>query len=229
MRPTIVDNDHQINLWLLSWAFLIRSPSRIWAVSESSLFDFGSIFEPFSATNHARIGQSTLFVHEDDDGLLLSPEENTIAEHTHVHSRRKWTDDERMVYWCLPRRTPLLSMHARACISAITPNTCSTAQLPPPPQPTPPSPRPSPPAPRPLSPPPPWVARRPIASFIRFFWGPSFVKNETAAISWNETAAILNMAFSRKMNPESGYRGCLVIPVVVPLGTCYIWHPVPGA
>jgi hypothetical protein len=41
------------------------------------------------------------------------------------------------------------------------------------------------------------------------------VKNETAAISWNETAAILNMAFSRKMNPESGYRGCLVIPVVV--------------
>ena len=170
MRPTIVDNDHQINLWLLSWAFLIRSPSRIWAVSESSLFDFGSIFEPFSATNHARIGQSTLFVHEDDDGLLLSPEENTIAEHAHVHSRRKWTDDERMVYWCLPRRTPLLSMHARACISAITPNTCSTAQLPPPPQPTPPSPRPSPPAPRPLSPPPPWVARRPIASFIRFFW-----------------------------------------------------------
>ena len=93
-----------------------------------------------------------------------------------------------MVYFkCLPRRTPLLSMHARACISAITPNTCSTAQLPPPPQPTPPSPRPSPPAPRPLSPPPPWVARRPIASFIRFFWGPSFVKkwNSRDFMKWN--------------------------------------------
>ena len=48
--------------------------------SESSLFDFGSISEPFSATNHARIGQSTLLVHDDDDdGLLLCLYENTIA------------------------------------------------------------------------------------------------------------------------------------------------------
>ena len=63
MRPTIVDNDHQINLWLLSWAFFGRSPSRVWAVSESSPFDFGSILVPFLWTNHTRIGQSTLVVH----------------------------------------------------------------------------------------------------------------------------------------------------------------------
>jgi hypothetical protein len=54
-------------------------PQPYLSCSESSLFDFGLIFETFSARNHARIGQSTLFVHEDDDGFLLSPEENTIA------------------------------------------------------------------------------------------------------------------------------------------------------
>jgi hypothetical protein len=32
---------------------------------------------------------------------------------------------------------------------------------------------------------------------------------------------VLNLAFSWKMSPDSGYRGCLVIPVVVSLRTWY--------
>jgi hypothetical protein len=75
--------------------------------------------------------------------------------------------------------------------------------------------------------------------------GPSFVKNETATISWNETAAILNMAFSRKMNPETwlrlsrlfGHPGGSTSSITRYLGTAipgtygiqYLLQQVPGA
>ena len=36
---------------------------RFWAVSEPSMFDFGSIVEPFLGTNPTRNGRSALFVH----------------------------------------------------------------------------------------------------------------------------------------------------------------------